>query len=62
MARTSDKARYVFVTPSTLPHEYEVTQVDLWRGLKEVTTAHGIPHVTRAKGEWQRGTSALTLM
>ena len=51
MAKNSANGKYVYVTPSTLPEDFDVTKYDLWEGLKEVTSAHGIPHVTKARGK-----------
>ena len=55
MAKNNSKGKYVYVTQSTLPEDFDVTRYDLWEGLKEVTSAHGIPHVTKARGK-QHGT------
>ena len=45
------RGKYQYMQPSTLPDDCDVTHHDIWLGLKEVTSAHGIPHVTRARGE-----------
>ena len=35
------------------PEEEEPTVSGVWRGLKDNTTAHGIPHINNAKGMWK---------
>ncbi len=46
--------KYYFLTPTDFPDSAQpyVKKLDIWEGLKEQTTAHGIPHVTQARGEF----------
>ena len=42
---------YQYLTSSDFDErQKQVAPSDVWSGLKEQTTAHGIPHITHAKG------------
>ena len=41
---------YKYKLPSDHPAEQDATANDVWRGFREQTSAHGIPHVSNAPG------------
>ena len=42
--------KYEYIRPNEWPEGAELTKRDIWRGLRQNTTVHGIPNLTRAKG------------
>ena len=49
--KSTDKT-YYFLKPSDRSDDDRDTGSTVWRGFKEKTTVHGIPHTDRAAGEW----------
>ena len=45
--------RYQYGAPE--PEKDKMTARDLCRNIAESTSAHGMPHVTKARGEWLWG-------
>ena len=54
--KSKDKT-YYFLKPSDRADDDRDTGSTVWRGFKEKTTVHGIPHTDRAAGEWGPGLS-----
>ena len=52
MANKPDDKKYEYLVPSKFPTDgsRDVTSRDVWEGFKEYTTAHGVPHLDRARG------------
>jgi hypothetical protein len=50
--KSTGRRHYEYLVPSTFPREAQesVTSRDVWQGFKEYTTAHGVPHLDRARG------------
>lgn len=44
---------YYFLKPSDRADDDGDTGQTVWRGFKEKTTVHGIPHTNSAAGEWR---------
>lgn len=48
------QSQYQYLVPSAFPKDgtKKVSYRDVWEGFKEYTTAHGVPHLDRAKGKF----------
>jgi len=46
----ASKLRYRFLTPEEFSDDEEVEVCDIMNAFRDVTTAHGVPHVGNAKG------------
>jgi len=50
-----NQLRYEFMTPSDLSHNETVGPRDMMNAFVEVTSAHGIPHISFARGKFSAG-------